>query len=44
MKKISIIVPVYFNELNLDNLYEQLKIIIKKAPFDYEIIFVDERI
>ena len=42
MKKLSIIVPVYFNELNLDNLYEQLKIIIERASFDYEIIFVDD--
>lgn len=46
MKKsniISIIVPVYFNENNLDNLYENLKeTIFSHTEFGYELIFVDD--
>ncbi len=44
MKKISIIIPVYFNELNLVPLYDCLKkdVIDKLSNLDYEIIFVDD--
>lgn len=46
MKKISIIVPVYFNEANLIPLYEDLqeKVLCKLAgyDFDYEIVFIDD--
>lgn len=42
MKKISIIIPVYFNEMNLSDLYEHLKKILNKALFAYEVIFVDD--
>ncbi|MHC1770510.1 MAG: glycosyltransferase family 2 protein [Flexilinea sp.] len=46
MKKISIIIPVYFNEANLIPLYEDLqaKVLSKLADydFDYEIVFVDD--
>jgi len=46
MKKISIIIPVYFNELNLHKTYDILKKdVLDKLPdlgFDYEIIFVDD--
>ena len=46
MKKISIVVPVYFNEENLLSLYTDLKEkVIDKLPkykLDYELIFVDD--
>ena len=42
MSKLSIIIPVYFNEENLDDLYEDLKS--KALPHlpDYEIVMVDD--
>lgn len=41
--KISIIVPVYFNELNLKPLYENLREnVLTKLDCDYELIFVDD--
>ncbi|MBQ6461085.1 glycosyltransferase family 2 protein [Candidatus Saccharibacteria bacterium] len=43
MKKLSIIVPVYYNEQNLDDLYASLnEIIFKKLDMDYELIMVDD--
>ena len=43
MKKISIIVPVYYNEENLLPLYNDLnEKVIKKLNIDYEIVFVDD--
>ncbi len=43
MKKVSIIIPVYFNEQNLYPLYQDLKEkALEKLPCDYEIIFVDD--
>ena len=43
MKKLSIIIPVYNNELNLRPLYEKLsKDVLKKDNFKYEIIFIDD--
>ena len=42
MKKVSIIIPVYFNEMNLVDLYEHLKKILNKDLFTYEVIFVDD--
>jgi dolichol-phosphate mannosyltransferase len=46
MKKLSIIIPVYFNELNLNKTYNVLeKDVLLKLPnlgFDYEIIFIDD--
>ena len=43
MAKLSIIIPVYFNEGNLPLLYEDIrKKIIKPALFDYEIVMVDD--
>ena len=43
MKKISIIVPVYYNEDNLLPLYADLKEkVLTKLNIDYEIIFVDD--
>lgn len=44
MKKISIIVPVYFNENNLLPLYNDLneKVLKKLDNLDYEIVFVDD--
>lgn len=43
MAKLSIIIPVYFNEGNLPLLYEDIrKKIIEPALFDYEIVMVDD--
>ncbi len=44
MKKLSIIIPVYYNELNLLNLYTEINnsVIKKLKKYDYEIIFVDD--
>lgn len=43
MSKLSIIVPVYFNELNLEPLYKDIhEKIIEKADFDCEIVMVDD--
>ncbi len=43
MPKLSIIIPVYYNEKNLPPLYEDIQEkIIKPALFDYEIVMVDD--
>lgn len=43
MTKLSIIVPVYYNELNLDDLYKKLsEHVFKKLDIDYELIMVDD--
>ena len=43
MAKLSIIIPVYYNEANLPLLYEDIrKKIIEPALFDYEIVMVDD--
>lgn len=43
MSKISIIVPVYYNEDNLLSLYNDMnEKVLKKLTIDYEIIFVDD--
>ncbi len=43
MKKISIVVPVYFNELNLpETIPELLKVKDKLQNYEFEIIFVDD--
>ena len=43
MKKLSIIVPVYYNEENLLPLYNDLnEKVLKKLEIDYEIVFVDD--
>ncbi len=43
MAKLSIIIPVYFNEGNLPLLYEDIrKRIIEPALFDYEIVMIDD--
>jgi len=40
--KLSIIVPVYYNEMNLDDLYENLSANLLPKLNEYEIIFVDD--
>ena len=41
--KLSIIIPVYYNELNLLPLYEDLKEkVINKIDYEYEIVMVDD--
>jgi polyisoprenyl-phosphate glycosyltransferase len=42
MPKISIIIPVYFNELNLPFLIERLLALPEKSDFEFEYIFVDD--
>lgn len=43
MKKISIIVPVYYNQDNLLPLYVDLKEkVLTKLNMEYELIFVDD--
>jgi dolichol-phosphate mannosyltransferase len=40
---LSIVVPVYFNALNLPGLYEKMEqVIFRNREFDYEVIFVDD--
>ncbi len=40
--KLSIIVPVYYNEMNLDDLYEKLSTAVLPKLDSYELIFVDD--
>ena len=42
MEKISVVIPVYNEEDNLEPLYEELKEVVTNLPYDYEIIFVDD--
>lgn len=43
MSKLSIVIPVYYNEMNLRPLYKDIKDkIIDRIDFDYEIIMVDD--
>jgi dolichol-phosphate mannosyltransferase len=43
MHKLSIIIPVYFNERNIPYLFDKLKeVIIANPKYDYELIFVDD--
>ena len=43
MKKVSIVIPVFQNELNIAPTYQALKSALEKASgFDYEIVFVND--
>ncbi|RUM42456.1 MAG: glycosyltransferase [Desulfurobacterium sp.] len=42
VKKISIVIPVYNEEENVPILYDKLREVLEKIPYDYEIIFVDD--
>lgn len=43
MDKISIIVPIYYNELNIPRLYEEMKAkILSRTDFEAEIVCVDD--
>lgn len=42
MSKLSIIIPVYYNEMNLHDLYEDLKNKVLSQLKSYELIFVDD--
>lgn len=43
MDKVSIIVPIYYNELNIPQLYEQMKEkILSRTDFEAEIVCVDD--
>ena len=41
-KNISIIVPIYNEELSINSLYEEIKTIVLDAFSQYEIIFIDD--
>ncbi len=43
LKKLSIVVPVYYNEENLRPLYDDLKAkVLDKVAYDYELVLVDD--
>ncbi len=42
MNKLSIVIPVYYNEKNLHATYDQLKVEVLDKLHDYELIFVDD--
>jgi glycosyltransferase involved in cell wall biosynthesis len=42
LKKISIVIPVYNEELNVIPLHKEIKEVCEKNKYDYEIIFVDD--
>jgi polyisoprenyl-phosphate glycosyltransferase len=43
MKKLSIVIPVYYNELNIPSLYEKLQgEILSNPSYEHELIFVDD--
>lgn len=42
MHRLSIVIPVYYNELNLRDLYEDLKIKVLNNVPSYELVFVDD--
>ena len=42
MSKLSLVIPVYYNEMNLHDLYEDISDKILKHIDNYEIIFVDD--
>lgn len=42
MTKLSIVIPVYYNEMNLHDLYEDLNLKVLKKLEDYELILVDD--
>lgn len=42
MKRISVVVPVYNEEGNVEKLHEEIKAVCQKENYEYEIIFVDD--
>ncbi|HIC08610.1 MAG TPA: glycosyltransferase [Aquificales bacterium] len=42
IKSLSVVIPVYNEEENIPKLYEELKEVLEKLPYEYEIIFVDD--
>lgn len=42
MKRISVVVPVYNEEGNVEKLHEEIKTVCQKENYKYEIIFVDD--
>lgn len=42
MKRISVVVPVYNEEGNVEKLHEEIKTVCQKENYEYEIIFVDD--
>lgn len=42
IRSLSVVIPVYNEEENIPKLYEELKEVLEKLPYYYEIIFVDD--
>lgn len=42
MEKLSVVIPVYNEEENLEPLYKELKSVLDELGLDYEIIFIDD--
>ena len=42
IRSLSVVIPVYNEEENIPELYKELKEVLEKLPYDYEIIFVDD--
>ncbi len=42
IKKLSVVIPVYNEEENIERLYEELKEVLDRLRLDYEIIFVND--
>jgi len=42
MKNITIIIPIYNEELSIDSLYNEIKVIVDNNFNEYEIIFIDD--
>ncbi|NPB05940.1 MAG: glycosyltransferase family 2 protein [Aquificae bacterium] len=42
VKKLSVVIPVYNEEENVEELYRELKEVLEKLGLDYEIIFVND--
>ncbi|MEF3254706.1 MAG: glycosyltransferase family 2 protein [Deferribacterales bacterium] len=42
ISKISVVLPVYNEEGNIENLYNEITDVMKKLDYDYEILFVDD--
>ncbi len=42
LKRLSVVIPLYNEEENIEELHERLTNVLSSMPFDYEIIYVDD--